>query len=617
MLTTDAWITSAHTSQSDTDIAWQTYMLPVLTASALIGLSLATLLCSRVRQFFCPPPPLQWVAPSAVSPHWARQNQTHPKRIAEQVPALLEPEPTTPFNDPGMAQIIMRNIKLREVALNMSAVNKNLYDARFQSPALQHFRFKKAAHVNQFLAYCQHMQETIKCGALRRTQEAFYPVRQLSLILSDELTAEQCVPLFYYLPQIEQLTIAARIKVEAFANPHLIMMGPSVQILLTAAQSMSLQHLHIEGALGWVDDDMPDDFLPDTLWQLTTLKTLNLVDLNISGISEKIGNLQALKTLVLNRLFLQTLPEALWELKKLEHLDLTNLELSTLSEKMGHLPELTSLSLSSSPLTHLPESVWNLKKLKELRLYHLPLSALSEKIGNLQALTSLHLMIMPLLELPEAIWNLKKLENLSLDSLKLSALSEKIGNLPALISLRLDGIPLLALPANIWNLKKLEKLILQDLSLTRISEDIGHLQQLTELKVALREIQTFPENLWKLEKLEKLSLAHLSFVTALSEKIGNLQALTYLSLESMPLTTLPDRLWELENLTTLRLCGLEELVKIPEKIANLRNLTALRLSCLPKIFSLPEAVFTLTSLNRITIDSLGFPLNFKKGEYIW
>jgi Leucine-rich repeat (LRR) protein len=565
MLTIDAWITSAHTSQSDTDIAWQTYMLPVLTASALIGLSLATLLCARVRQFFCPPPPLQWVAPSAASPHWARQNQTHPKRITEQVPALLEPEePTTPFNDPGMAQIIMQNIGLREEALNMSAVNKNLYAARFQSPALQHFRFKKAAHVNQFLAYCQHMQETIKCGALR-TQEAFYPVHQLSLILSDELTAEQCVPLFYYLPQIERLEIIA--SLEEFDDPPETM-GPSLQILLTAAQSMSLQHLHIEGPSGFIDD-APEDFLPDTLWQLTTLKTLKLAWLNISGISEKIGNLQALKKLVLKDPFF-SLPEALWELKKLEHLDLHMAGHSTLSEKIGNLQGLTSLSLWGS-LLYLPDSIWNLKKLKKLSLFRLKLSALSEKLGNLQALTSLSLY----------------------------------------------KIPLLALPANIWSLKKLEKLSLQYLSLTSIPEDIGNLQQLTELRLTALEIHTLPKNLWKLEKLEKLYLADLPFVTALSERIENLQALTYLSLYKIPLETLPGGLWKLANLTELHLCHLEELIKISKKIANLRNLTALKLIILPKISSLPVAVFPLTSLNRITIATLGFPFKFQKGEYIW
>jgi hypothetical protein len=344
--------------------------------------------------------------------------------------------------------------------LSLTSVDKTALATRFCNPRLQKLCFKTEKDIEQFLAYCQALQEketeelVLEEGQKSRkrlktallfdpttqfisfTREHLQTVNTLTLTLSAQFTAEQYDLLFTHLPGIQHLTIYSTQENQC-----------ALGRLFKAAQHLTLYYLAI------CHTNCPDDRkdfksennLLDELWQLTTLETLRINGLRIYSISEKISQLTALKSLKLEEIrSLKVLPASLGQLGKLEKLKLYILNIKRIPEEIGQLKALKSLKLIYLPkIKALPASIGQLNKLEALILEDLYyMSAFPEEMGRLRALKSLTLRDIHKLEaLPTSIGQLDKLEMLTLEGLSsITALPEEMGQLKALKIVKLSNI---------------------------------------------------------------------------------------------------------------------------------------------------------------------------------
>ncbi len=89
--------------------------------------------------------------------------------------------------------------------------------------------------------------------------------------------------------------------------------------------------------------------------------------------------------------YLKTIPESLGELSQLRTLDLQNNQLISLPKTIGKLIELTTLDLEKNQLTTLPEEIGKLTKLKYLYLKQNNLTTLPSSLTNLSNLKQMTL----------------------------------------------------------------------------------------------------------------------------------------------------------------------------------------------------------------------------------
>ncbi|XP_072035633.1 leucine-rich repeat-containing protein 47-like [Amphiura filiformis] len=162
--------------------------------------------------------------------------------------------------------------------------------------------------------------------------------------------------------------------------------------------------------------------------RLYTLNLLNFLEISaveLSEVSNDIGNLEHLVNLVLRSNKLTSLPDSICQLKALRFLDLSRNQLKQLPNEIGDLVELHTVDLSGNELEAIPESV--------NKLNHLTLCNISS--NNLSTIDSL--LSADLVHLSEIIASGNQIDHLSSDVSNLHILkkidlaSNKIQELPA------------------------------------------------------------------------------------------------------------------------------------------------------------------------------------------
>ena len=210
------------------------------------------------------------------------------------------------------------------------------------------------------------------------------------------------------------------------------------------------QNLEELALSSWCDSKLSKD-----TWQLINLKKLTVYNAALIRSFPPLFSLQNLEDL--RFLDSKQLPEEIWQLKSLKTLNLSCAEtnflpcartLSVLPEEIGALSSLKRLNLEDSSIVSLPSSIGGLKNLEELDLsWTNSLSVLPEGIGALTSLRCLNLEGSSIASLPSSIGRLISLEELCLDYTKeLENIPVEIGDLKKLKTLGLRNSAVLQKP---------------------------------------------------------------------------------------------------------------------------------------------------------------------------
>ncbi|MGH7599042.1 MAG: COR domain-containing protein, partial [bacterium] len=114
--------------------------------------------------------------------------------------------------------------------------------------------------------------------------------------------------------------------------------------------------------------------VPESLCQLTHLRSLNLSINELTALPKWLGQLTQLQSLNLSNNQLTGLPESLGQLTQLQSLKLSANQLTALPESLGQLTRLQQLNLRYNQLTDFPTTLVQLEHLKELDLHFNPLN---------------------------------------------------------------------------------------------------------------------------------------------------------------------------------------------------------------------------------------------------
>lgn len=187
----------------------------------------------------------------------------------------------------------------------------------------------------------------------------------------------------------------------------------------------------------------PFQSLPDYLWHWQKLKKLELLNCEISQISNKVTQLQQLETLKICSFNYVAIPPELAELPNLQYLHYdvwNNLDLSTQELKttfpttLCQLPQLQTLHLNGDFRLAVPNNA-NLPKLQKLYCFELNHDHFPTAFTNLDQLTDVYISSCKTLDqLPDFLFLLPNLQRLYLENIPLSPLDfyQSIQKLPQL-----------------------------------------------------------------------------------------------------------------------------------------------------------------------------------------
>ncbi|ORX83717.1 L domain-like protein [Anaeromyces robustus] len=178
------------------------------------------------------------------------------------------------------------------------------------------------------------------------------------------------------------------------------------------------------------------------------------------------GNIYSL--LINNQDFSDGIPDSIFNITSLTDLYLVNDKITTISKKIHFLKNLKRFDIRTNELTTLPHEIRKLKNLKYLKLSHNNITSVPTSIKYLKSLTTLYLNSCKLTSFPNEILHLTKLQTLLLGSNKLRSIPSDIENLKDLSELKLNNNLLKSLPYEIANLKNLKKLNLRSNCLVSI-----------------------------------------------------------------------------------------------------------------------------------------------------
>jgi hypothetical protein len=155
--------------------------------------------------------------------------------------------------------------------------------------------------------------------------------------------------------------------------------------------------------------------LPESLVQLTQLKSLDLSGNQLTALPTSLSQLTQLESLDLSRNQLRMLPESLCQLAQLRHLIFHGNALVALPEWLGKLSHIEGLSFDN-PSREVPAWLRQLNQLRLLAIERSQLTHLPDWLGELSEIKVLFLRENLLTDLPASLAQLQYLKTLELDS---------------------------------------------------------------------------------------------------------------------------------------------------------------------------------------------------------
>lgn len=154
-------------------------------------------------------------------------------------------------------------------------------------------------------------------------------------------------------------------------------------------QCQQLQELSIKGGkTEWITNRYvshyaPLSIIPGNLGQLSQLKRLSFLNLQIKELPESLGDLLLLNSIYIHACPIECLPESLFQLTKLKSLSVSRTPLKALPENI-HLPNIKYISLTENQLTTLPASLALQPDIHSLHLENNPWEYLPEEYNDLE-----------------------------------------------------------------------------------------------------------------------------------------------------------------------------------------------------------------------------------------
>ncbi|MEP1035536.1 leucine-rich repeat domain-containing protein [Ekhidna sp.] len=338
---------------------------------------------------------------------------------------------------------------------------------------------------------------------------------------------------------VEELALRSmRVETEAMAIVEIKeMIGQDVKLLSADELRQAKVFKSIESTQGMEDSVYVLDFsgteltkIPDQVFRLDNLQSLNLSNTGVSVISEKISQLKKLQKLNVDHLEspnqnLNALPKGIMELQNLEEININgnpNLDLEKVFDQLASFSSLKILAVMNNNIVRLPENVKNLKSIEQVW------------IGQNKDLNI----------------------SLALDDLK---------KLPNLKHLGFGGIGIETLTFKEGSFQNLENVWLAGNRLTSIP-GVEKLSKVKSISLNNNGLKELPNQIFLCENLESLSLNNNPElnVDELAKNLVSLQMLRVLSLNNNDMETIPDVIGKVKSLQYLVVRGNE----IPEKDVN-------------------------------------------------
>lgn len=289
--------------------------------------------------------------------------------------------------------------------------------------------------------------------------------------------------------------------------------------------------------------------IADDIGNLTNLQELYLGGNNSIGeLPAEINQLQSLKVLYLENIDgpFQT---AITDLVNLERLHLAfgnNNNLSPIPTSIGNMSALKDMLISQSINGNIPAEIGQLQQLESLNFQNCFFSgSLPSQIGQLQNLKSLIIMRTSLSgSIPSEISNLGSLEKIVLTGNEISgSIPTSMGSLPNLRELNLSANSISgSIPSQIGQITSLTNLTLkQNLLVNSIPVELQNLANLSYLNLSNNQLSgNITSELGLLTNLSVLDLSYNSFTGELPFEFGNLTNLNKLRIQGNSLSgTIP------------------------------------------------------------------------------
>lgn len=286
-----------------------------------------------------------------------------------------------------------------------------------------------------------------------------------------------------------------------------------------------------------------------------------------------------------------------------------------ISEKIGQLQALRRLSLHDNFLGGtVPNSLGFLPNLRGVFLFNNQLSgSIPPSVANCLALQNLDLSNNKLIgTIPPSLVNSTRIYRLNLSFNAISgSIPVSFTYFPSLTYLALQHNNLSGSIPNTWGLKSNYSYQLQSLALDHnllsgyIPSSLSNLGSLEEINLSHNQIDgTIPSELGSLSRLQMLDLSNNAINGSFPASLSNLTSLVTLNLKSNHLySQIPESVSRLQNLTVLNLMNNQFSGDIPATIGNLSTITQLDLSGNNFSGEIPKSLANLPNLTSFDVSN--------------
>jgi small GTP-binding protein len=327
--------------------------------------------------------------------------------------------------------------------------------------------------------------------------------------------------------------------------------------------------------------------LPDEIYTLDFIKTLDLHNNPLDSLNQKIGQLISLERIYLSRFIFSQLPESFANLSNLISIHLEGKNIKEFPKQLLNLKKLSYINLSNCSISNLPTELNDLSEITTLWLLNNPITEIKNIdpiLNNLIQLSINGTMIVNFNFLDK----LKKIENLSIgDSLYLKKLPQEILKLKTLKRFHIGKSKITSI-TGIDRLINLKEFLILDSKIKTIPKSISKLSLLEDLWFSYCQIKVIPQEIGKLKNLKRLTLYNNS-IREIPKEIGDLKNLVELNVNSNNINQIPSEIGKLKDLEKLDV-SYNNLIVLPTELSRLEKIKNLRINSNEGLISPPKHI---------------------------